>query len=399
MSLTLDQLEFLRSEQGRSLLETDWPDDPLAAIQRLRKKCDAGQASAVLTIRDLRCSAVGSGRFPKRLAENILCTDTLLQQASSTRLAVWKGRRICESAGGKPVLDLCSGLGADAIGIASAGCEVHLVDRSGEALLCAEHNSELMGVADRCRFVQSDVEALDLPADAVVHVDPDRRASGRRRVDLADYVPGPAFLRSLLERTRAGVMKLSPALPFSELEHWPGLGLEYVSEGGTCKQLLGWWGPGVRQEVVATVVSGEHESPVGESIRRNPNSYPTIAAPGAYLIEPGPAVLAADAVDDLAERFGLWRIEPNLVWLFGDEPPQTQLARSFRVLQQVPGREQDIKRALRKLQAGVVEVKPRGVRMNTDKMQMRLRGKGRRPLAVLWGRLGRSEQAFIAERV
>jgi hypothetical protein len=36
--------------------------------------------------------------------------------------------------------------------------------------------------------------------------------------------------------------------------------------------------------------------------------------------------------------------------------------------------------------------------MDTDRMQRRLRGKGDVPVAVLWGRIGPSEVAFLCRR-
>jgi len=116
------------------------------------------------------------------------------------------------------------------------------------------------------------------------------------------------------------------------------------------------------------------------------------------LIEPNPAVLAARGADDLAAAEGLWRIDRGLDWLFGDGPVATPLARSFRVLDAVAGRERDIARALRRLDAGRVEIKTRGLKLNTDVLQRRLRGRGSQNLAVLFCRLGQHQRAFLCQR-
>ena len=47
---------------------------------------------------------------------------------------------------------------------------------------------------------------------------------------------------------------------------------------------------------------------------------------------------------------------------------------------------------------GIVEIKPRGLKLDTDALQKRLRGKGERALSILWCKIGSREQAFIAER-
>ena len=408
MPLTLDQLEFLRTPAAEELLAMELPGDPLRAVVALRKRCEPDQAAAVETLRGLRHRAHASGRFPGELAARLLATDALLQQASSFRLAVYKGGRLAELArqvgcADGEILDLCCGLGADAVGMARAALRVRGVDVAPEAVVCARHNAAAAGVAERCRFDVADAAAVELPAAGVVHVDPDRRAAGKRSVHLSDGSPGEAFLRALPNRTRAGAMKLSPAIEWTELTDLPVDELEYVSERGVCKQLLAWWGtPGPvgsdRPRRRATVVGGEIDRPRVASLAAGEAPYADIAAPGEWLIEPDPALIAAQAVDDLAAAEGLWRLAAGLVWLSGGAPVDTPLAHSFRVLADVPGREREVARALRKLDAGRVEIKPRGVKLDTDALQRRLRGRGRRPVAVLWGRLGQKQRAFLCER-
>jgi len=403
MALDAEQLAFLAGPDGRRLLALPLPGDPLAAAERLRKHCAPDQAAAVATTRALRRRAEAGRRFPPELARELLATDKLLQQASSMRLAAYKGRQLAQLAAGRTVLDLCCGLGADTIGLALAGATVCGYDRSREAIVCAAHNAAVAGVADRCTFAAADVTALEVPPDAVVYADPDRRPDGRRTVHLADYQPGEAFLRALPGRTAAGAMKLSPALDTSELGPMPGVTREYLSEDGVCKQLVLWWpSPGTDDEPVpscrATVVFGEMLDPQSESIPAGLAPPAPLDEPGEWLIEPDPAVIAAGAVDDLAAREGLWRIDARLAWLFGRGPVAGALARNFRILRSVPGRERDVARAVAELGGGTVEVKPRGLQLDTDRMQRRIRGRGRRPLAVLWCRLGSRHRAFVCQR-
>jgi hypothetical protein len=166
------------------------------------------------------------------------------------------------------------------------------------------------------------------------------------------------------------------------------------------KQLLVGWGlPGrPAGATFATKLLGTIDDPAAATLQAGLAPPAGAGEPGAYLIEPDPAVIAADGTDDLAEAHGLWRIEPGHVWLTGDAPAKTPLAASFEILQAVPGRQKDVGRALRKLGAGLVEVKPRGVRLDTDRLQRSLRGEGERTLSVLWTRRGLSEVAFIAVR-
>jgi len=416
MDMTAAQLEFLAGARAAEFLEMPLPADELRALGLLRRSCSPEESRAVMALRSLRKRAVGTGRFPQELAGKMLATDKLLQQASSMRLAIWKGRRFAEmletsrtdavdAAELAPeVWDLCCGLGGDVIGLARAGLKVRGVDSDPAALLCATHNARAAGVGELCRFELADVEQLDLPAGVAVHIDPDRRASGRRSIEFANFSPGEAFLAHLTRKTAAGAMKLPPGADAAELESIQAGLFEYVSEAGVCKQLVAWWHGGQaasedRPGRRATVLTGPLDDPHATSIKAGMAPYAPIREPGKWLVEPDPALVAAEAVDDLAEAEGLWRIAIGLPWLFGDRTVSTPLASCFEVLADVPGRKRDIAKAVRKLGGGRVEVKTRGVKLDTDSLQRQLRGRGNRPLAILWCRQGPKQRAFICRRV
>ena len=61
---------------------------------------------------------------------------------------------------GERVLEVGCGIGTDSINFARAGAELTAVDLSGESLRIAQERAEVMGVADRIRFVQADAEKL-----------------------------------------------------------------------------------------------------------------------------------------------------------------------------------------------------------------------------------------------
>jgi ubiquinone/menaquinone biosynthesis C-methylase UbiE len=63
----------------------------------------------------------------------------------------WRGQR---------VLEIGCGIGTDSVNFARAGAELTAVELSGESLRIAEKRAEVMGVADRIRFVQANAEEL-----------------------------------------------------------------------------------------------------------------------------------------------------------------------------------------------------------------------------------------------
>ena len=393
MELSLEQLEYLQTPEAGELLAADLPADELAAQKWLRRHVTDEQAVAVVVLRQVRRRA--QAKFPPELAGQLLATETLMQQASSLPLARYVGALLGPLAGRGALLDLCSGLGADAIGMAMAGANVVGYDDSPTAVLCAAHNARAAGVQDRCRFELADVTRTALPADAIVHIDPDRRVTGRRGVSMTECRPAELFLRGLPARTAGGAIKLSPVLDACELAGWGRLTREYIGENGQCRQLLLRYGRAAcEHEAMATVVAGDGTQavsvPGGQAEVR-------VGPVGSYVIDADPTVIAAGAMDDLAARHGLWRLDRNLLLLFGDSPIETPLGRNFKVLAEAPGRQRDIARALEALDAGTVHVKPRGVAIHTDRMQQALSGRGRRRLVVFWYRVGAVQRALIAE--
>jgi hypothetical protein len=402
MNLDRASLEFLTSADGRRRLTAELPDDPLEAQTLLRKNLPAAQARAVMAVREVRAKAHAGrdAKFPHDWACGLLGTPPLLEQASSVRLAVYKGRSLNEISPGREVLDLCAGLGADAIGLAMAGLAVHAVDSSEAAVYCARHNLAVAKLAEKVRVTLGRAEEIDLAGVSAVHVDPDRRASGRRAVHWEDYSPDVGTLRRLVCDVPAGVMKLSPAMSPSLLTDWP-VAAEWCSEFGVCKQLLAWWGAevpvGARR---ATRLGGPHEEPAADSLVTDPSA---VAArqdgPGVFLAEADPAVVAAGGVATLANSLGAWCLQDGPDWLFADEPTETPLVSWYRVLGECAGREATVRRMLATLDAGVVAVKPRGVRLDTDRLQQRLRGSGGRSVCAFWTKRGRGRYVILAERI
>jgi ubiquinone/menaquinone biosynthesis C-methylase UbiE len=70
---------------------------------------------------------------------------------------------------GKRVLEVGCGIGTDSINFARAGAELTAVELSGESLRIAAQRAEVMGVADRIRFVEGNAEELTSVLDDEPH--------------------------------------------------------------------------------------------------------------------------------------------------------------------------------------------------------------------------------------
>ena len=63
---------------------------------------------------------------------------------------------------------------------------------------------------DEAKVELRDATQIPLAEMALVHVDPDRRAHGRRTTKLAYHEPAEEYLKSLIDQCEGGAIKLAP---------------------------------------------------------------------------------------------------------------------------------------------------------------------------------------------
>jgi hypothetical protein len=119
--------------------------------------------------------------------------------------------------------------------------------------------------------------------------------------------------------------------------------------------------------------------------------------PGMTIIDPNPAVTRAGLVQDLARQLGATMIDERIAFLLVDQEVSTSFGRSLRVVDSMPWHERRVAVRLRKLDAGAVDVRRRGLAGDVDAIARRLRGSGSRQLTVLMTRLRDKPWAVIAE--
>ena len=213
------EYELLTSEAGRSLLRevasvtAAGPSD----LQRWRRVASVESVSAAIRLVDGRRR--GAAKFSR--ADRMWFSPTALEQSTSERVARHKAIRFA----GADVVDLCCGVGGDAIALASVARRVVAVDRDLGMLRRARWNARAYDVAERLLATRARAETFPIRDGMLVHVDPDRRSGGRSRARVvADYVPGIDVLRTIATRSRGGAIKLGPASDF--LHHFGGAGFE-----------------------------------------------------------------------------------------------------------------------------------------------------------------------------
>ena len=191
--------------------------------------------------------------------------------------------------GGGMNFDLCCGIGGDALALADVGA-VTAVDLSAVRGACVRFN--VMEQTERPRFPLdvrvADVGAMidEIPAGALVHIDPARRVStvrGKKRsADFADAIPGPEVIERIFGRVGSGgggAIKLSSATDFEEL---PEGHLELISENGVVVQAVLWRG----------VLAGDSRTRSVTILEEGQAPFFFTAAPVGVAFEPVAAIVS-----------------------------------------------------------------------------------------------------------
>lgn len=383
MNAGLDALDALTTPVGRAVLdalagEAVTPASELRVAERLRREHPAALVTAALAQHELRVLA--RAKFSR--ADRMFFTRDGLEQASAERTARHRAARF---AGAERVADLCCGIGGDLVALAAVAA-VRAVDRDPVHLRMATLNAAAYGVDGSVDAWCGDVRDADTGAVDAAFVDPARRAGGRR-MRPGDGEPPLSWCASLAERVPAVAVKASPALPRAAVP--AGWEVEFVADGRELKEATLW------SPAFATATSRATLLPAGEVLLPTPGEPVEVRAPGAYLLDPNPAVTRAGLVADLARLVGAWQIDAAIAFLSADEPVRTPFARTLRVLDSAPWRQKDLRARLRDLDVGSVDVRRRGLAGDVDALRRGLRLTGSRRATLVMTRVSDRPWALV----
>jgi SAM-dependent methyltransferase len=281
-------------------------------------------------------------------AMDMFFTRPGLEQASAEVIAA---HRISRYAGAGLVADLCCGIGGDLVTLA-AGRGVLAVDRDPLHLRMARANAEVYGVAAGVTAITADVREASLRGVDAVFIDPARRAGGRR-LRTGDSEPPLEWCLGLAQTVpRAGV-KAAPGLARDAVP--PGWELEFIAVGRELKEAAAW------SPALATAATRATVLPGGHTLTHGAGAPVPVAPPGAFLLDPSPAVTRAGVVADLARLTGAWKIDEQIAFLSADTPVHTPFARTLRVIDSAPWDQRRLPAKLRALDIGAADIRRRGL--------------------------------------
>jgi hypothetical protein len=278
---------------------------------------DAPHAAAAVGAAQAR----GRARARWRDADRLVFTRTGLEQASDPAVSAWRARRFTTCAA---IEDRAAGCGGDTLALAATGGHVTAVDLDAGRLVLLAHNASVRGLS--VTTVVADALQRPSPSAGPVHVDPGRRAGGRRVRRLADHQPSvPALVDHLPDvATGAGLaIVLGPAVDPEDRDLPTGAELEFVQVGWQLVEAVAWTGAlrdGAGQRT-ATILShaGGEDAPTAVTRSRGPRGRRLPVGPvGDLLVEVAPAAVRARLHDELGAEVGARRLATRRALLSAD---------------------------------------------------------------------------------
>ncbi len=395
MPITEQAARFLLAPEGRALTrlaETLLADgvDALPALTRLRKSAAQDLCAAAWELAVLRPRA--AAKFGPD-AGQLFVTRESLEQASGLRASAYHAGRL-RAMGASHVNDLCGGIGGDALAFARAGLSVTLYEHDPVRALFAQANAEACGLSPRIDVRCEDVTQMALLPGAL-WFDPARREGGRRIPRPDDYVPPlPLAHRWAAQGALPMGIKLSPAIDHALAAEY-GCGLEFVSDGGECKEGLLWRGAFPADVGVVRAVLLSDTAPL---FLAGPADLPApleTETQCGFLYEPDPAVIRAHLVGTLAPLLGARAVDPSIAYLVSDTLIPTPFARAYEVLERFPYTRRALQEALTRRAVGQVVVKKRGFPLEPDAVRKGLKLAGSGSVTVILTRKGEAHVVFL----
>jgi hypothetical protein len=236
-----------------------------------------------------------------------------------------------------------------------------------------------------------DGTTLDVSPFATAYADPARRSARGRSFRPEDWTPSWTFVEELL--TGRACVKAAPGIPHGLVPH--GVEVEWVSEGGEVKEAVLW------SPTLATVT--RRATVIGRgglaTLTDEDEARAEVGAVGAFLYEPDGAVIRAGLVTAVAAGVRGHLLDPKIAYVTGDAAYHSPFARSYRVVEELPYREKQLRAALRERKIGTLTIKKRGVDVAPEQLRQRLGLHGDETATVVLTRVAGQGTALLVDPI
>ncbi|HET7070879.1 MAG TPA: class I SAM-dependent methyltransferase [Nocardioides sp.] len=384
--MDLETFRWLLTDDGQALLAaaTAAEGTPLRVQRALREKADPDRVAAALGQVELRRRA--AAKLGEDAARMYFTRDGLEQ---ATRASVARHRASRVALVGPSVVDLTCGIGGDLVAFARAGLTAAGIDLDPLRVEMARANLVALGLGGAVEV--GDATALDVSPFAAAYADPARRGARGRTFHADDWTPPWTFVESLL--TGRACVKVAPGIPHSLVPD--GVESEWVSDGGEVKEAVLW------SPILAT--ARRRATVIGRgglaTLTDEDDPGADVGRVAAFLYEPDGAVIRAGLVTAVAAGVRGHLVDRRIAYVTGDAAFHTPFARSYRVVEELPYREKQLRAALRERGIGALTIKKRGVDVAPEQLRRRLALRGDEAATIVLTRVAGEGTALLVEPI
>ncbi len=325
-------------------------------------------------------------KFDSR-ATTLIADPPGAEMASSLISATHKSARFLANPSTLPILDLCSGIGGDALGFPSSTPLHHFDLNPIRAWMASANTGHPHTVID--------ITTADLPPGDFL-LDPARRdAANRRATSASDITPGLDFITALSRSNRSGCIKLAPGIDPLSLP--PGE-IEILSEDGQLTQALLWIGTLSTGDTTRTATLLDRAANSTATLRGTASRPASTSPPRARLYTIDPSIERAGLIETLMHTVHAEQLHPGLGILTSDAAISNPFLTQFDLIADLPWDQRSIQSELTRLNAGIVDIKTRDKLVDPDTLAPRLSGTGSTPFTLFILRFGSTPRALITRR-
>jgi SAM-dependent methyltransferase len=382
----LETFRWLLTDEGQALLAaaSTAAGTPLQVQKGLREHADADRVAAALGQVELRRRA--AAKLGEDAARMYFTRDGL-EQATRSTVARHRASRVVLA--GPSVVDLTCGIGGDLVAFARAGLTTAGIDRDPLRVEMARANLAALRLGGAVEV--GDALQLDVTPFGTAYADPARRGPRGRSFHADDWTPPWTFVESLL--THRACAKVAPGIPHSLVPD--DVEAEWVSEASEVKEAV-LWSPALATASRRATVIGRGGL---ATLTDEDDPGAEVGGVGEFLYEPDGAVIRAGLVTAVAAGVQGHMVDRRIAYVTGDAAFHTPFARTYRVVEELPYREKQLRAALRDRNIGTLTIKKRGVAIAPEQLRKRLALRGDETATVVLTRVAGEGTALLVEPV